>query len=193
MKIIIGLGFALLLLQSCNNSSQKEVATAPVQTKDDPNFFPVTDYIKGQIKEINDRQINPKKYISINNHTDSSWLKMEELPIAFDDFLHPEIDSVNLIPWFKESKFLDQSIDAFTFTYDPLVSLPDSMALQHWDVYIEPSTGKVRRIYMVKKTGEGKTRQLTWQGGKWCKIVDIITKPDGESVVEKEVKITWEL
>jgi len=44
----------------------------------------------------------------------------------------------------------------------------------------------------VKSAGAGKTKQLTWLGDKWCKIVDIITKPDGTSEVEKEVKISWD-
>ena len=123
---------------------------------------------------------------------DSSWLKIEELTAAFDDFLHPKIDSISLSPWFKETKFMDQSINAFTFTYDPIATLPDSMALQHWDVYVDPATGKIRRIYMVKSAGEGRIKQLTWQGDRFCKIVDIVNKPGGTSAVEKEVKITWD-
>ena len=87
---------------------------------------------------------------------------------------------------------MDQTIDAFTFTYEPKSKLPDSITLEHWDVYIDPTTSKVRRIYMLKNAGEGKTRQLTWQGDKWCKIVDLNTKADGTSTIEKEVKITWD-
>src|SRR5437762_12721098 len=99
MKMIIGFCLALLLLQSCNNYSEKKAApfSPPVETKEKVSFFPVTDYIKGQIREITENNINPKKYITINGHTDSSWLKMEELPGAFSDFLHPVIDSLNLI------------------------------------------------------------------------------------------------
>ena len=192
--MIVGLGFALLLLQSCHNSSEKKVDTPPppVETRESPAFFPVTDYIKGQIREITEKQVNPIKYVTIKGHTDSSWLKMEELPAAFDDFLHPEIDSMNLISLFKETKFMDQTINAVTFTYDPIATLPDSMHLEHWDLYIDPATGKIKRVYMVKTAGEGRIRQLTWQGDRWCKIVDIVSKADGTSAVEKEVKITWE-
>jgi len=194
MKIIIGFGLALMLLQSCNNSP-KQKAVEPTKTpenKDTLGFFPVTDYLKGQIKEVYDKQVNPLKYVTIKGRTDSSWLQVEEFPAAFDDFLHPEIDSISLSPFFKESKFMDRSIDAFTFTYEPIGTLPDTMQLQHWDVYVDPETGKVRRVYMVKRYGKGKTKQMTWQGDKWCKIVYITSKPDGTFVVDKEEKITWD-
>jgi len=193
MKIIIGLALAVLLLPSCHSSPEKKVEPVPQQVDTThQSFFPVTDYIRGQIREIMDRQVNPIEHITINDHTDSSWLKMEDLSQAFDDFLHPEIDSTNLTALFKESSFHDQTVDALTFTYEPKGILPDSVKLEHWDVYVDPKTGKVRRIYMVKNFGETKTKQLTWQSGKWCKIVDIITQPDGTSAVEKEVNITWD-
>lgn len=197
MKIIIWAALALMLLHSCNNSPKKkdpEPAIVPQkQVVEKSSFFPVTDYLLGQIYEITQRGINPIKYSTVNNHTDSAWLKTEELQTAFYEFLHPQIDSVNLISLFTEKKFMDQTIDALTFTYDPVALLPDSMTLQHWDVYIDPKTGKVRRIYMVKTIDETKTLQLTWQGDKWCKLVHITNKPDGTSFVEKEEKITWDL
>ena len=192
MKTILGLSLLLLLLQSCGNSSEKKTGKVPEAAIEKPSFFPVTDYIKGQIREIGEKQVNPIKYVISKGHTDSSWLKMEELPDAFSDFLHPQIDYLNLVQWFKESSFMDQSIDAFTFTYEAMGHLPDSLQLQHWDVYVDPPSGKVRRIYIVKNASNGKTRQLTWQGDKWCKIVDVITKPDGTSEVEKEINIRWD-
>lgn len=196
MKICIPVVFAVLLFQACNQSSKNNIPdlpAAPVQkAPDKQNFFPVTEYIRGQMAEITQRGITPKWYVTVNNHTDSSWLRTEAYDKAFNEFLHPVIDSANLITLFTEKQFMDQTIDAFTFTYDPIGALPDSMLLQHWDIYVEPKTGKVRRVYLVKNSGV-KTIQLTWQGDKWCRIVHIINKPDGTSIVEREEKITWEL
>jgi len=180
----------------CNNhkekTSEKTPAADTTSKEEKPSFFPVTSYILGQMTEINEKSINPIQYTTIKNHTDSVFLKVEDLPKAFSEFLHPEIDSTNLVSLFMEKRFMDQSIDAFTFTYDPIATLPDSMNLQHWDVYIDPKSSKVKRIYMLKNFGETKTMQLTWQGDKWCKIVQISNKPDGSSTVDKEVKITWD-
>ena len=196
MKILIQIAIAVILLQACNHSSKDTAAEIPREpvkkAPEKQSFFPVTEYIRGQMVEITQRGITPKWYVTINNHTDSTWLRTEDYNKAFNEFLYPEIDSVNLITLFAEKQFMDQTIDAFTFTYDPIGVLPDSMLLQHWDVYVEPKTGKVRRVYMVKNRG-AKTTLLTWQGDKWCSIVHIINNPDGTSAVEKEEKITWEL
>jgi len=108
------------------------------------------------------------------------------------EFLQPEIDSANLVPFFTETKFLDQTINAFTFTYDPKIQLPDSVNLKHWDVYIDPETSKVKRVYIIKRSGENKILQLTWQSNEWCKTTTIITTPDGISKIEKEEKISWD-
>lgn len=184
----------MLAFAACNNSSTKE-AVIDSQKKDSvekQSFFPVTNYIKGQLYEIKNKNINPLKYTTVNNHTDSAWLKIEGLETAVKEFLYPEIDSVNLISLFTETKFADQTLDAYTFTYDATVLLPDTMTLKHWDVYIDPATNNVKRIYLVKTIEKNKTLQLTWQSNEWCKITTIITDKNGVSSVVKEEKITWD-
>jgi hypothetical protein len=182
----------LLFLNACSNRSEEKTPVSNNTTVEEkPSFFPVTSYLKGQIHEIKEKGITPIKYITINNHTDSFFVTFAELDEVLKEFLHPEIDTANLIPFFTESKFLDQSINAFTFTYEPKPQVPDSILLTHWDVYIEPEVSKVKRIYLVKKGGANKTLQLTWQSNEWCKTTTIVTHPDGTSAVEKEEKISW--
>lgn len=199
MKIILTLLLTVWLLSSCNSNTANK-KNGIIENKNDsikmniekPVFFPVTSYIKGQLYDITKKGINPLKYITVKNHTDSSWIKAEDLTAALREFLEPEIDSVNLVTLFTEKKFLDQTLDAFTFTYDPSGPLPDSIQLSHWDVYVDPKTSQVKRIYMVKNIAPNKILQLTWLSNKWCKIITIINNPDGSSTIEKEEKITWD-
>jgi len=194
MKTSLSILFFILVFAACNNSSTKQ-AVIDSEKKDSvekQSFFPVTNYIKGQLYEIKNKSINPLKYTTVNNHTDSAWLKIEALETAVKEFLYPEIDSVNLISLFTETKFADQTLDAYTFTYDATVLLPDTMTLKHWDVYIDPATNNVKRIYLVKTIEKNKTLQLTWQSNEWCKITTIITDKNGVSSVVKEEKITWD-
>ena len=180
----------LLLLHSCTHPS-KNKETEPLKiTEVRQSFFPVTNYIKGQLFDIRKYGITPLKYTTIKNHTDSVWIKLEDVDLAVKEFLEPEIDSLNLTHFFTEKKFLDQTLDAITFSYDPSTTLPDSLKLNHWDVYIDPNTGKVKRIFMIKNI-DNKTLQLTWQSSKWCIINTIINKPDGTTELEKEEKIIW--
>ncbi|MGC4101635.1 hypothetical protein [Ferruginibacter sp.] len=183
---------AILFLSACNNAAEKPAAPPVTAAQEKPDFFPVTSYIKGQIKGIYDKKLNPIKYITVNDKTDSVFLKFEGLEQEMTEFLHPEIDSASLASLFTETKFLDQTINAFTFTYDPKIKLPDTMQLNHWDVYIEPETGTVRRIYLTKRVAPDKTLQLTWQNNEWCKIVTIVSDKEGSSKVEKEEKISWD-
>ena len=192
MKYSFSIITVTLVLLSCNNppTSGKGNTVKEVQKKQ--SFFPVTAYIKGELFEIKSKDINPLKFTTVNNHTDSVWLKLEELDDAVYEFLHPQIDSANLISLFTEKSFLDQTIDAYTFTYDPSGILPDTMQLKHWDVYIDPASGKVKRIYMIKVISKTKMLQLTWVSTQWCKITSIITDQNGNSSIEKEEKLTWD-
>ncbi len=155
-------------------------------------FFPVTDYLEGEVYNIKKSGVNPLKYTTIDGHTDSVWIKIEEVDSVVAEFLQPDIDTTNLIALFSGKSFLDQSLGAATFTYDAVVPLPDSMKLKHWDVYIDPKTNKVTRVFMIKEPAKNKTLQLTWLSGQSCKITTIGTDANGVMKVEKEEKLIWD-
>lgn len=192
MKILFPVIACIFILFSCNNSGKTDSVAVERNIEKNQKFFPVTSYLKGEIYNIKKAGINPLKFTTINNQTDSVWLKIEELDTAVSEFLHPEINDTNLISLFTEKSFLDQTINAVTFTYDATISLPDSMLLKHWDVYIDPQSNNVKRIYLVKEISKSKTLQLTWVSNKWCKIISIITDENGVSKIEKEEKLIWD-
>lgn len=177
-------------LFSCNDEA-KIPSSALADGTVAENFFPVTSYLKGQIAQLKESGINPQVITSKNNKQDTVWLKIEDFDAAFSEFLQPEIDSTNLTQLFKETRFADQTLDNYTFTYDPLSKLPATMQLQKWDIYINPSTNTVQRIYMVKKNDKNQLLQLTWQSGEFGKIVYLGRDENGNEFVEKEVLIKW--
>lgn len=126
-----------------------------------------------------------------NHKSDSSWLSKEKIRPQLQPFTADLIDKENLTALFKESRFNDQSTEAITFTYDPKLILPDSFVLRHWDVYVDPEKGTIKRVYIVKQLREnGKlfTQQLTWQTGKWAKIVTIANET---GTVQSEITWVW--
>ena len=192
MKFIISLLACGVFLYSCSDSG-KFAEKIPVKDTVVPQkFFPVTEYLKGEIFTIKNTGVNPLKYTTINGQTDSIWLKIEQLDSTVSQFLYPKIDSVNLTALFSEKSFMDQSLNAVTFTYDPSGVLPDSMKLKHWDVYIDPKTSKVKRIYLVKQLDKDTMLQLTWVSGQWCKTTTIVTDENGSMKVAKEEKLIWD-
>jgi hypothetical protein len=192
MKIIISIFVCGFFLCSCANHGKPAEQLAAKDTLEKQTFFPVTDYLEGEVYNIKKSGVNPLKYTTVNGHTDSVWIKIEELDSVVAEFLHPKIDSANLVTLFSGKSFMDQSVNAVTFTYDAAVVLPDSMKLKHWDVYVDPKTSKVKRIYMVKEIDKTKTLQLTWVNGQWCKITTIGTDANGVMKVEKEEKLIWD-
>lgn len=191
MKIIIAVLAGCFFFCSCSNHEKTVSQVSVKDTLDKQRFFPVTDYLEGEIYNIKQAGVNPLKYTSINNHTDSAWIKIEELDSVMAGFLQPRIDSTNLVTLFVGRSFLDRSLNAVTFTYDSVKVLPDSLPLKHWDIYIDPKTNKVTRIYMLKQM-DGKMLQLTWKSGEWCKIVTIGSGAGAAMKVEKEEKIIWD-
>ena len=117
---------------------------------------------------------------------DSVYLKEADFEKTFSVFLFPTIDTSNLKNTFTEKRFLDQTLNAFTFTYDPTNGMDNNFAFNHWDVYVDPETNKVRRIYLTKNIDSDTQLLLTWQSGKWCRIVTV----KNASIV-KEEKISW--
>jgi hypothetical protein len=191
MKLFYILCFCFIAIMGCNNGNTTAIQT-PVATKDTVSFFPVTAYLKGQIAAISQAHKNPVMYLTIADKTDSVWLKMEDLPASFSEFLQPEIDSTNLVNFYTEKRFLDRSINAYTFTYEKKSNLPDSMNLKKWDVYVNPASSTVKRVYLVKEINKNETLQLTWVNDAWCKITWVATNLVGEVKVLKEQKIVWD-
>jgi hypothetical protein len=179
----------VLLFSTCKGKNAK-----PLQTVDQPEepqtFFPVTDFLLGQLRELDSIPITPLKIIIEDGKRDSVWMSKKEMRKFAAPFLNPVIDSSKMNNIFSEKSFMDQTINAVTLTYDPRNGIPDSIKLNHFDVYIDPQQNKVERIYLVKeeiKNEETITTQLTWEVGKWCSIRTISQEPKMLPKVHEEI------
>ncbi len=192
MKFIGGI-LLFIGLTGCGSKKTEPASAAAIvsEPKQEENYFPVTTYIRGQINDIKHSAVNPLQIITQNNRSDSSWLKIEFLDTVFRQFLSPVIDTANLKAFFSESKFLDNSVGSYTWTYEPAKQLPDTLDLQRWTVYVDPFTERVSSIFMVKKLPDNKQLQLYWLADSAGKIVQIKDNA-GTAVVEKETVIKWD-
>ncbi len=177
----------------CSHTQQQPSLTEGTANEDSvkTSFFPVTSFLLGQMLQLDSMQVTILQITSSNNKADSAWLPKEKIRPQLQPFVSELIDKENLVPYFKESRFSDQTTEAITFTYDPKTALPGSIALRHWDVYVDPEKGTIKRVYIVKELkGENSniTQQLTWQTGKWAKIVAIDNKSGS---VQSDIKWVW--
>jgi hypothetical protein len=195
-RFLSTLFFISLFFISCKEQqSQINQQTAKDSTEDN-TFFPVTQFILGELAQIDSLPVTPLKIISEDGKEDSIWMKNKDVRIFAQPFLQPKIDTANLKGLFAQKSFLDQTINAYTFSYDPVSTLPDTMQLKRWDVYIDPQKNKVRRIYIVKEIRENnavtkQTIQLTWMAAHWCKITTITGQGNNPPKI-KEEKMIWD-
>jgi hypothetical protein len=197
MKILVPIFLFFILVSGCSSKKSAPVSnqsTEKTDSSEPQNFFPVTEYLLGQLKQLDSMPVTPLKITSHNGKQDSVWMKREDIRKFAIPFLTPRIDSLNIGSLFTEKSFLDQSINAYTFSYDPSGKLPDTLDVKHWDVYIDATKNSVSRIYIVKETnnnGIHQTIQLTWRVNKWYKITTI-TEKQGQETDIKEETMRWE-
>ena len=138
--------------------------------------------------------VTPLQITTVKGKSDSIWITKEVMKKLLLPFQTPVINETNLINFFTETKFKDQTLNAITFTYDPSRIMPDSIPLRHWDVYVNPETGNVEKVYIVKtikEQGQNLTQQLTWQTNKLVKITTILNTANGDQELLKEVVFIW--
>jgi len=186
---------SIFIFYSCSNNVEQSGPSQETTFAKTDSFFPVTSFIKGQMITLDSLPITPLQLTTIKGVTDSAWISKDKLKDFYFPFLKPIINETNFTEYFKESSFSDQTLNAVTFTYDPIGKLPDSISIRHWDVYVHPETGNVIKVYIVKEIkagGQMITQQLTWQTNKMAKISTILNKPDGSMLLEKEVVLIWD-
>lgn len=192
MKLLL---FFTIIFISCNESNNNKVLPTIISEQKVDSFFPVTSFLKGQFAQFNSLPATPLHTITINNKTDSIWIKREQLSTLLAGFLSPQITETNLLSYFKETSFNDLTLNSITLTYAPVKLLPDSIPLLNWDVYINPESGKIQKIYIVKqfKNKEDLIReQLTWQTNKSATITTLIDKNKGKKMqVFRVDKFIW--
>ena len=183
----------LLFFGACHNKEAKQVSQLN-RSEESQSFFPVTDFFLGQINQIESLPVTLLTITVINDKKDSLWVNKKDIRKFALPFLQPVIDSISMQKFFTEKSFMDQTINAVTLTYDPKTRLPDSIKLNHWDIYIDPQKNSVQRIYLVKEdviNGDDVTTQLTWKVGKWCSIRTIVQPPNKEPQVKEEI-MKWD-
>lgn len=186
--IIVSISFLLI---ACKNEKEK---STPPEIKEEKNFFPIADYIKGEISYVDSLPLRMMKYVTVNGKTDSSFLNLEDFNALAHEFLPNElIDSVAFEREFSENSFLDQTTQSLTFTYS---TKNDKLALQRVDVVANRTSGfdKVRSIYMEKSMARNDTtiqKKMYWRAKKSFEIVSISRIPNQPQSTD-HLKVVWD-
>jgi hypothetical protein len=176
--------FAYLLLALCfaacgnkKNTSRQEAAAQP--------FFPIADYINGQLQEIKKQGLKVVRYSTKNGVTSSKLTDFSDMQEAAAEFTSPDITQPPLSARYKEASFADQSVPNITLTYS---AQDRSLEIQRVDVILEPNpeaSDKVKTIYIEKQKGSRQFK-LLWTADSHFQI---ISNDSGTTIV----KYVWNI
>jgi len=192
MKLSLYFLTLLILLVSCNQEKKENEKSPAKLTEEEAVFFPVTDFLKGQLIEIRERGLAPIFYQDKKGKMDSTWIKMDSMESFVADFLSPSIDSFSMAEYYTLKKFYDQTLGRITLTYEANKVLPKNNPWLSWNVYIDPEKGTVEKIYLVKSASPNQKLLLNWSCKTQCSMTGIEEdeKTNTTNVFRKET-IKW--
>ena len=181
-------------IAACNNPSSSTNKTASKDSiAPQQDFFPVPDYIGGQVKIIDSLQLPISKTVTINNKPVLSAATDAELRALAQQFREPDINHPSLKKKYTETSIADQSVPSVTLIFS---TADTTLVIQKINVYIQPDPVKndrVSSIYIEKHFMSNDTsvnQKLYW---KTDKNMQVITEKrvKGKALPLEQIKITW--
>jgi hypothetical protein len=186
---------SLLLTAACH---QKNPSDDPATGKGNTDtvrkdYFPVLDYLNGEISYIENTPLLIVKYNIEGKKTDSSFIS----PLVFHqlaaEFLAPELDSTFFNAEYKENSFVDETTKMLNFTFS---TDNKKLALQTVDVLANHAVDgneKISGVYMEKREDRNDSlviKKMYWQTGRQFQIVTMIS-PKGQPSRTLQLKVVW--
>ena len=197
MKYIASLCTLVVLLSSCQSS---ETAKPPehVAPKDTVaavrDFFPVPDYIGGQLRILDSLRPKLSKTITVEGKIKKAVTSLDELRQLAQNFREPDINQPALKPYYKATDFADQSIPSVTFMY---TATDSTLPVKQLNVFIRPDpveNDKVTGIYMEKSFRTLDTvflKRFYWKTAGQLQVVTERTL-NGKTLPAEQIKIAWD-
>lgn len=185
--------WGLLLLVTGTIYSCKQPASHPAGTpaKDTTVFYPVTNFLKNQISNV-DSTPYFIYWISIRNHKRDSTVVSKML---FDSLAAPfiayNIADTALKKFYTEAVFDDQTTRSYTFSYRTTDS---NMVVQGIDILLNRETQQVKRIFMntFQNFGDSSvTLKMGWKPDRNFYINRITQYPDGKEEIVQN-RVVWD-
>jgi hypothetical protein len=196
MKQLIFVFVVVIITVSCNNRPE-EASIIVADQKDTAliqSFFPITDFIGGQIKMIDSLQLPLSKSVTTSKKIKEEPISDAEFRLLAESFLHPDINDATIRKFYTETNIADQSIPSVTLMYS---TFDTTLPVQKINVFIRPDpvkNDKVSAIYIEKiflRADTSVSQKLYWKTDKNFQI--ITEKRIGKILFPLEqVKVIWD-
>jgi hypothetical protein len=160
MKIYLVAALCVFAI-ACGNSETEVPKDAPVKK----SYFPISEYIKGEIRTIDSLPVGIMKKVVTANRKDSAFIERSEFHNLATAFTGSALDKRELEAKYTEHSFMDQTTGYYTFTYEPSVA---DAPFQRVDVLVKPGAtfDNVKSIYIERSSSENDTainERLYWK------------------------------
>lgn len=178
-----------VLFFQCNNKQKK--LTNQNSPTDTTTFFPVNEFIKEDIKDV---QQNPYHIYKITNHKpgkrDSTTISILDFTTLANTFLKKDITTPTIKLHYKETIFHDLTTKSIIITYGVTDTSSD---IQNVTVLLDDKNNKLKRVFirsMYNKNDSLFLEQLNWKAGKSFQIIKSINKKNMPEI-EEENTVIW--
>lgn len=186
MNKLLSLLFLMILSAGCKDKEKNENATS---------FFPVSSFLKGQVKNVDTSLYRIIKIETVDGKTDTSYIRREEFGEVAKEFTTlPDIGSEKLSDDYVESQLYDESLEAFILTY---TTKEEDNEIQRADVMLgranEEGTNDVKNVIIRTIENKSKTsieKSMVWYvDQKFIIITKTFTKDQPEKI--KKLEVIW--
>jgi len=194
VKYLIYTGFLLLLATACHQKNPAGQTTAGAADTTKKNFFPVADYIRGEIRYVDSTPLAIFKYTTQGQQrTDSSLIDQAAFNGLAQEFISPDMGWDKLEKEYSEKSFMDETTGSMTFLYS---TANRSLPLQRVDVLATPgaSLDKIKSIYLERSFSSGDTivqKKMYWKARQSFLIVTSLQLP-GKEALFSQLKVVWD-
>lgn len=157
---------------------------------DTTKFFQLSQYLQGQIKEINATPFFIYKIDIINDHKDSTPINTAMLNQLSQQFLRPDINDEKIKQYYKESIFEDQTTKNFTISYS---TTNKELELQNVEILLDENGETVKRIFLRKfynYPDSSAIEQLSWKPGESFQVNRSVQRP-GKTETSRQTLVVW--
>jgi hypothetical protein len=184
-KLLLFLSF-IILIAACKNGKKDENAA---------EFFPVSSFLKGQVKNVDTSLYRIIKIETENGRSDTSFIKREDFGKMADDFTRlPDIGSDKYYDDYEETQMYDDALESFILTY---TTKEEENEVQRADVMLgranEEGTNDVKNIIVRTVQNKGNTsieKSMVWYvDQKFIIITKTFTKDKPEKI--KKLEVIW--
>lgn len=189
-RIIVFLLSSSVLFSCKQKNTAAEVAGSDSTVRKE--YFPVYDFLKSQIREVDSLPGGIRIYTSSGNHTDSGYITTAQFDELAAQFTSEQIKEPAFTTGFNETNFYDRSSKTSTFMYQ---STDTANPVKRVDILTKArdTYDKVSSIYMEKQqpfTDSTVIRKMIWKTGSFFQVTQLINYPS-RPAVERQVKVVW--